>query len=145
MPLVVSEQYPRGLGPTVPGIVAELEAAVAAGSRLLRLEKTAFACTEEPAFGPLLEALGSQRRQWLVTGMESHVCVWQTVRGLLALGRAVQVIEDAVLSRQPANHRVGLRLCERASAVVTSTETVAFDALVRAGSEDFKAISRRVK
>jgi nicotinamidase-related amidase len=145
LPLVVSEQYPRGLGPTVPGIAAELEGAVTAGSRLSRLEKTAFACTEDPAFAPLLEDLGPQRRQWLVTGMESHVCVWQTVRGLLALGRAVQVIEDAVLSRQPANHRVGRRLCERAGAVITSTETVAFDALVRAGSEDFKAISRRVK
>jgi nicotinamidase-related amidase len=144
IPLVVSEQYPRGLGPTVPGIAAELEAAAAAGGRLLRLEKTAFACTEEPAFAPLLENLGP-RRQWLVAGMESHVCVWQTVRGLLALGRAVQVIEDAVLSRQPANHHVGMRLCERTGAVVTSTETVAFDALVRAGSEDFKAISRRVK
>ena len=77
--------------------------------------------------------------------MESHVCVWQTVRGLLALGRSVQVVEDAVLSRQPANHRVGLRLCERAGAVITSTETAAFDALVRAGSDDFKAISQRVK
>jgi nicotinamidase-related amidase len=77
--------------------------------------------------------------------MESHVCVWQSVRGLRALGRSVQVIEDAVLSRQPANHRVGLRLGERAGAIVSSTETVAFDALVRAGSEDFKAISRLVK
>jgi nicotinamidase-related amidase len=145
MPLVVSEQYPRGLGPTVPTIAGAVEAAAAGGSRVLRLEKTAFACTEEPAFAPLLEQLGGGRCQWLVTGMESHVCVWQTVRGLRALGRSVQVIEDAVLSRQPANHRVGLRLCERAGAIVSSTEAVAFDALVRAGSEDFKAISRLVK
>jgi nicotinamidase-related amidase len=145
MPLVVSEQYPRGLGPTVPAIAGALEAAAAGGARLLRLEKTAFACTGEPAFAGLLEQLGGERRQWLVTGMESHVCVWQTVRGLRALGRSVQVIEDAVLSRQAANHRLGLALCDRAGAIVTSTETVAFDALVRAGSEDFKAISRLVK
>ena len=144
MPLVVSEQYPRGLGPTVPAIAGALEAAAASGGRLLRLEKTAFACTEEAAFTPLLEQLSS-RDQWLVCGMESHVCVWQTVRGLLALGRSVQVIGDAVLSRQLANHQVGLRLAERAGAIVSSTETVAFDALVRAGSEDFKAISRLVK
>jgi nicotinamidase-related amidase len=144
LPLVVSEQYPRGLGPTVPAIAGALEAAASAGSRLLRLEKTAFACTEEPGFAPLLEQL-AERRQWLVTGMESHVCVWQTVRGLRALGRSVQVIEDAVLSRTAANHRVGLSLCERVGAVLTSTEAVAFDALVRAGSEDFKAISRLVK
>jgi nicotinamidase-related amidase len=145
LPLLVSEQYPRGLGPTLPSLAGAIEAAAASGARVLRLEKTAFACTEEPAFAPLLEQIGGKRSQWLVTGMESHVCVWQTVRGLLALGRSVQVIGDAVLSRQAANHQVGLRLCERAGAVVTSTETVAFDALVRAGSEDFKAISRLVK
>jgi nicotinamidase-related amidase len=146
LPLVVSEQYPRGLGPTLPSLAGAIEAAAASGARVLRLEKTAFACTEEAAFAPLLEQIGGKRSRWLVTGMECHVCVcWQTVRGLLELGRSVQVIGDAVLSRQPANHQVGLRLCERAGAIVTSTETVAFDALVRAGSEDFKAISRLVK
>jgi hypothetical protein len=73
------------------------------------------------------------------------VCVWQTVRGLLAWGASVHVPGDAVISRSNANLRVGLALCERAGAVVTSTETVAFDALVRAGSDDFKAISRLVR
>ena len=78
--------------------------------------------------------------------MESHVCVWQTVRGLRALGRSVQVTADAVLSRaagQPPGRAAAVRAGRARSSA--RTETVAFDALVRAGSEDFKAISRLVK
>jgi nicotinamidase-related amidase len=140
LPIVVSEQYPRGLGPTVPELAAALEAA---GPAVIRFEKTAFACTEEAGFAAVRDRVG--RAQWIVTGMETHVCVWQTVRGLLAEPGDVHVVADAVLSRDPANHQVGLGLMERAGAFISSTETVAFDTLVRAGSEDFKAISRLVK
>jgi nicotinamidase-related amidase len=141
MPIVLSEQYTKGLGPTVPALSAAL--AGGADVALDRLEKLEFGCTEAPAFRPLFERI--DRAQWLVVGMEAHVCVWQTVRGLLAWGASVHVPGDAVISRSNANLRVGLALCERAGAVVTSTETVAFDALVRAGSDDFKAISRLVR
>jgi nicotinamidase-related amidase len=141
MPVVVSEQYPQGLGPTVPELAAALETA---GAALFRFEKTAFACTEQEGFEELLVRVA--RPQWIVAGMETHVCVWQTVRGLLAApGASVHVAGDAVLSRDPANHRVGLDLMARAGAVSSSTETIAFDTLVRAGSEDFKAISRLVR
>jgi nicotinamidase-related amidase len=140
MPIVLSEQYTKGLGPTVPAIAAAL---AQPDLRLDRLEKLEFACTEAPPFRPLFERI--ERPQWLVVGMEAHVCVWQTVRGLLGWGAAVHVPGDAVLSRSPDNLRIGLTLCERAGAVLTSTETVAFDALVRAGSDDFKAISRLVR
>jgi nicotinamidase-related amidase len=140
LPIVVSEQYPRGLGPTVPELASALEAA---GPAVTRVEKTAFACTEEAGFATVRDRVG--RGQWIVTGMETHVCVWQTVRGLLAEPGNVHVVADAVLSRDAANHRVGLGLMERAGAFITSTETVAFDTLVRAGSDDFKAISRLVK
>lgn len=146
LPVVVSEQYPKGLGPTVSGVAQALEAPGAGpgvGIEPIRFTKTAFACTEEPGFSEILARV--DRPQWLVTGMETHVCVWQTVRGLRQRGLSVQLPEDAVLSRQPANHRVGLRLCEQAGAILTSTETVAFDALVRAGTEHFKAISLLVK
>ena len=142
-PLVVSEQYPRGLGPTVPELAATLPGPGDGPSPLIRFTKTAFACTEEDGFSAVLQQVA--RPQWLVVGMETHVCVWQTVRGLLERGLSVQVPADAVLSRAPANHQIGLRLCEQAGAVITSTETAAFDALVRAGSDDFKAISQLVK
>jgi nicotinamidase-related amidase len=144
LPLVVSEQYPKGLGPTVPELAAALEAAGPQGSAPIRFEKTAFACTEQEGFEAIRERVA--RPQWIVAGMESHVCVWQTVRGLLAApGTSVHVAADAVLSRDPANRQVGLELMARAGAVLSSTETVAFDTLVRAGGEDWKAISRLVR
>jgi nicotinamidase-related amidase len=140
IPTVVSEQYPKGLGPTVPALAA---AAAAPELHVSRLEKVEFGCTDAAPFRPMFDRL--DRAQWIVTGMEAHVCVWQTVRGLLGWGATVHLPADAVISRSAANLRVGLALAERAGAVVTSTETVVFDALVKAGSEDFKALSRLVR
>jgi nicotinamidase-related amidase len=140
IPVVVSEQYTRGLGPTVAALTAAL---AAPGLDVHRFEKLEFGCTEAPAFRPLFDRIG--RAQWIVTGMEAHVCVWQTARGLRTWGATVHVVADAVISRSPANLRTGLALIERAGAIVTSTETVAFDALERAGTDDFRAISRLVR
>jgi nicotinamidase-related amidase len=140
LPVVWSEQYPQGLGPTLPALA---EALGQPGLEVRRMEKMTFSCTDCDAFAPIYQALA--RPQWIVVGMETHVCVWQTVRGLLASNAEVFVPADATISRAPANHRVGLALCERAGAVVTSTETVAFDALGRAGTEEFRAISRLVR
>jgi nicotinamidase-related amidase len=140
LPVIWSEQYPQGLGPTLPPLV---EALSGPGLTVHRIEKITFSCTDCEALPPLYQALA--RRQWIVVGMETHVCVWQTVRGLAAWEADVQVPADGTISRAPANHQIGLQLCERAGAVVTSTETIAFDALGRAGTEDFKAISRLVR
>jgi nicotinamidase-related amidase len=140
IPIVLSEQYPKGLGSTLPSLLTALDVP---GIQLHRLEKLTFACTDSEAFPPLATRLG--RSQWIVTGMEAHICVWQTVRGLLEAACAVHVPGDAVMARDPANQRLGLALMERAGATITGTETVAFDALGRAGTEDFKAISRMVK
>ncbi len=136
IPVVASEQYPKGLGATVPDIAAAL-----AGAR--RFEKMEFSCVASPAFAPIRAALG--RTQWVVAGMESHVCVDQTVRDLAASGATVHVPADAVISRTPANRAVGLDLAARAGAVVTSTEALVFDALHVAGTDDFRALSRLVK
>lgn len=135
IPVVVSEQYPRGLGPTVPRIAAALEAV----PDVRRIEKLDFALTDAPGF----DALG--RDQWIVAGMECHICVWQTVRGLRRRGLAVHVLTDAVTSRTHANQQVGLDLARGAGAILTSTETVVFDLLGRAGSDDFKALSKLIK
>lgn len=140
IPVVASEQYPRGLGPTVPAIA---EALAAPGIEVHRFEKVEFACPEAPPFEELWRRLG--RTQWIVTGMETHVCVYQSVRGLVAKGATVQVPRDAVASRTPENRSVGLALIERAGGLVTSTEAVVFDALGKAGTDDFRALSKLIR
>lgn len=140
IPVVVSQQYPRGLGPTV----APVEQALA-GMDVHRFDKVEFSACAAPAFASVRTALGPRRDQWIVLGMETHVCVYQTARDLLAAGLAVQVPRDAVASRTKANWQVGLDLIERAGGLVSAAEVVLFDALGRAGTEDFKALSRLIK
>jgi nicotinamidase-related amidase len=140
IPVVASEQYPKGLGPTVAPL---REALGQPGLSVSRVEKIEFSCTDSPAFLEVQRTL--RRDQWIVVGMEAHVCVYQTARGLVALGASVHVPADAVISRAPTNVRIGLDLCGRAGAVVTATETVVFDALRRAGTDEFRALSRLLK
>lgn len=134
---VVSEQYPRGLGPTA-GVVAER---VPAGSPVV--EKTCFACSANEGFGTALK--GNDRPQVILTGMETHVCVLQTAMELLRGGYQVFVVEDAVCSRSEANHRNALERMRAAGVVVTNTESVLFEWLRDARHEHFKAISALIK
>jgi nicotinamidase-related amidase len=136
VPVVHTEQYPRGLGPTVPELRAALEPAAA-------VEKMTFDCCAEPTFGPALGRTG--RSTVIVCGMETHICVLQTVLGLLAGGMSVHVAADAVCSRNPENARIALELMRDAGAVVTCAETVMFQLLVRAGTPEFKAIQSRIR
>jgi nicotinamidase-related amidase len=137
--VAVSEQYPQGLGPTVP-VLKEGLAKIMPPARWL--EKLSFNCCDEPLFS---QFLGGGRRTWIVAGMETHVCVYQTVRSLVERGYRVHVPIDACLSRSEDNWRVGIDLCARAGAVPTSTETVLFDLVKRAEGEDFRALSKLVK
>jgi nicotinamidase-related amidase len=136
VPVVHTEQYPKGLGRTVPELRAVLDPAPA-------VEKLTFDCCGEPAFAPALEGTG--RATVIVCGMETHICVLQTVLGLLARGMTVHVAADAVCSRNPENARTALELARDAGAVVTCTETVLFQLLVRAGTPEFKAIQARIR
>jgi nicotinamidase-related amidase len=136
VPVVHTEQYPRGLGPTVPELRAVLEPAAP-------VEKLTFDCCGEPAFAPALEATG--RSTVVVCGMETHICVLQTVLGLLAQGMIVHVAADAVCSRNAENWRTALEFMRDAGAVITCTETVMFQLLVRAGTPEFKAIQARIR
>jgi nicotinamidase-related amidase len=136
LPVLVTEQYPKGLGRTVPALREALAAATF-------IEKTSFDCGGEPAFVAALEATG--RRQWIVTGMEAHVCVFQTVRSLRARGLTVHVPEDAVSSRRPADQLRGLALMAAAGAVTTTAETAIFDLLGDARSPHFKDMSARLR
>jgi len=140
IPVVVSEQYPRGLGSTIPAVEQSLSEL---GDGLRRFEKTDFSVCKTEAFDEVYAQL--RRDQWVVTGEEAHVCVYQSVRGLLDRGARVHVPRDAVASRTIENRDVGLSLIERAGGVVTSTEVVVFDLLQKAGGDDFKALSRLIR
>jgi nicotinamidase-related amidase len=139
LPIVVSQQYPKGLGPTV----AAIEDALASGPAPHRFDKLEFSAAAAPAFAAL--APGLARDQWIVCGMETHVCVYQTARDLAARGWATHVCADAVCSRAPANREIGLGLMKRAGAVISSTEVCVFDLLGRAGSDEFRALSKVIK
>jgi nicotinamidase-related amidase len=136
VPVVLTEQYPKGLGPTVPELRAALEPCAA-------LEKMTFDCCGEPSFAPALAQTG--RSAVIVCGMEAHICVLQTVLGLLAQGWRVHVVADAVCSRDAANARTALELLRDAGAVVTCAETVMFQLLERAGTPEFKALQSRIR
>ncbi len=139
VPIVVSQQYPKGLGATVPAIEEGLRDA----PNLHRFDKTEFSAAACPDFAAIAPKLG--RDQWLVTGMEAHVCVFQSARGLVERGYETHVVADAVSSRTKANWRIGLDLAQRAGAIITSTEVCVFDLLGRAGTDEFKALSKLIK
>jgi nicotinamidase-related amidase len=140
LPVVVSEQYPRGLGHTMPGLRKAIEEADVKNERF---EKVEFSCTDCPAFQDIYQRLG--RDQWIVTGMETHICVYQTARGLIEWGARVHVPSDAVISRAPANLHAGTRLIERAGGIITSVEAVVFDLLGRAATDEFRSLSPLLK
>ncbi len=132
VPVVITEQYPKGLGSTAP----EVAEALPRGSE--PLEKTVFSAAEADGFD-----LGG-RDQALVCGIETHVCVNQTVLDLLAGGTEVHVAEDAVASRFDDSKRIGLAKMEQAGAVLTSVETALFELLGRAGTDEFKVVQKLI-
>ena len=136
LPMLVTEQYPRGLGDTVPEVARHLEG-------IERMEKVCFSAVEADGFYARLNA--EERDQVLLCGIESHVCVNQTAEDLLAEGREVHVARDAVSSRSAANRELGLHKMERAGAVVTSVETALFELLRAAGTPEFKEIQNLVR
>ncbi len=133
IPIVVTEQYPKGLGATVPEVAQHLPESAPV------LEKTAFSAAEADGF----DLAG--RDQALVCGIETHVCVNQTVLDLLDAEVEVHVTRDAVGSRTADNKEVGLHKLEAAGATVTSVETALFELLRRAGTDQFKQVQALVK
>lgn len=142
VPVLVSEQYPRGLGGTVPAVRERL--AVRALADVAVVEKMHFSCAEEPAFLERLAAFG--RSQIVLVGTEAHVCVLQTALGLVDKGfGGVVLVADAVSSRTPANAERAIARMERAGAEIVTTEMVVFEWLHRAGTPEFKSVSALIK
>lgn len=134
---ISSEQYPKGLGPTVE----DLEAHLPDTTRCV--EKTCFACTGESDFRNSLSL--KRRPQIIITGIETHVCVLQTAMQLLEDGFQVFVVEDAVCSRHKHNHKNAINRLRAAGVVITSTESVLFEWLRDAGHEHFKTLSKFIR
>ncbi len=137
--VLVSEQYPKGLGPTVAPLRERL------GDHA-PLEKIAFDATADEGIAARLEALrAAGRTHALVCGMEAHICVYQTARGLVDRGWHTQVIGDATSARSESNRALAPSLWRAAGAMVTGTETVLFDWLGVAGTDAFKTLSKRLR
>ena len=137
LPVVVTEQYPKGLGRTAAEIAAALPA------DFEPVEKTAFSSCGAQAFVSRLEAAGA--RQILLCGIEAHVCVNQTAHDLLARGYQVHVLTDCVSARAEQNRRVGLDKMFRSGALPSSTELALFELMRDARHEQFKAIQKLIK
>jgi nicotinamidase-related amidase len=136
VPVLAAEQLPEKLGPTAPEL-AELVPAER------RVRKSAFSCWGEPALRERVAAEG--RRSVLVTGIEAHVCVSQTVHDLLSEGYAVQVAVDAVSSRRASDRDVALERMRTAGATLTTVEAAVFELLGRADAPEFKEVHRLLK
>ena len=132
LPVVVTQQYPKGLGATVPELAEHLDG-------IEPLDKVCFSAAAADGF----DLQG--RDQALICGIESHVCVSQTAHDLLDRGVQVHVARDAVTSRTEENRELGLHKMEGAGAIVTSVETALFELLGAAGSEEFKRVQGLVK
>ena len=136
VPFVLTEQYPKGLGPTLE------EVSKLAGPDP-KIEKMAFSCCDEPAM--LQTAVMQERKTIIVCGIEAHVCVMQTVVDLIASGYQAVVVEDCISSRNPMDLRVAVERMRAEGAVITTCESVLFELARVSGTDEFKAISRLVK
>ncbi|MBV8516914.1 MAG: hydrolase [Acidobacteria bacterium] len=139
VPALVTEQYVKGLGPTIEPLRRALDETYGYAP----IEKLCFSAHGCDVFAARLDALG--RRQVLVAGVETHVCVYQTVRDLLAGGFEVALAADAVSSRAPENREIALRRMTADGAHLSSTEMALFELVGVSGTDMFRAISRLVK
>ena len=135
IPVIGSEQYPKGLGPTVPSLAAALGGTPPA--------KLTFSCFRDRDLRTSLEA--TERTQFVVTGIETHVCVLQTALDLLAADHQVYIPHDAVNSRRPADKEWALQRMAAAGAVITSTESALFELVERCDTPDFKTVAKLIK
>lgn len=136
VPMLWTEQYPEGLGPTVPEIAEHLK-------DIQPITKRSFSCCANHQFVQSVENL--RRKQIVIAGIETHVCVYQTTMDLLRLGYEVQVVADAVSSRTIENKQIGLQRMSNAGVILTSTEMILFELLRVAEGPKFKEILKIVK
>lgn len=135
IPTVLTEQYPQGLGATIPEIKQHL-------LQVKAIAKTTFSACAEPKFNQQLQRENSQV---ILAGMEAHICVLQTALDLLQANKRVFVVEDAMLSRNPANKTNAIARLQQTGCVITNTESVLFEWLGNANHEAFKTLSKLIR
>lgn len=136
LPVVVSEQYPKGLGATSPDVMEW----VPEGSVM---EKLHFSCAADEAIRSRIQGFG--RDQIVIAGIESHICVLQTALGFLEAGFKPVVVADACASRDPANYQAAMARLAAAGVGIATVEMVIFEWLHRAGTSEFKELSALIK
>jgi len=138
VPVLLTEQYPKGLGTTVPEL-----AKAAASAKAAILPKMHFSCMEDTDFAAAFKATG--RKQAIIAGMEAHICVMQTAVSLMDQGYEVFVVTDATSSRTPESEKACLDRLQACGAGIVTTEMVVFEWLGRAGTPAFKALLPLIK
>jgi len=135
VPVIMTEQYPKGLGGTEPTLLQS-------ASPVKPIEKITFSCVATPAFS---QQLISEKPQIILAGLEAHICVLQTAMDLLHAGKQVFVVEDAIISRHPQNKANAIARLREAGCVIANTESILFEWLGAAQGDAFKAISKLIK
>ena len=137
IPMLVTEQYPQGLGTTVEPVRSAM------GEWYIPVEKMTFSACGDLHFMNQLEAVG--RGTVILCGVEAHVCVYQTAMDLRDLGYTVELVADAIGSRSAHNHAIAIEKVMRRGIDITSTEMILFEMMVRADIPEFKDMQRLVK
>jgi nicotinamidase-related amidase len=136
VPIVVTEQYPKGLGYTIPEIKKHL-------NEYNPIEKLAFSCCGSDEFCNELKKTG--KKNVILFGIETHVCVLQTVLDLLEMGYQPVLVEDCVSSRKKSDRKTAMNRMQQEGAIITSSESILFELSRIAGTKKFKQISNLVK
>ena len=136
IPVIVTEQYVKGLGPTIQEIATRI-------TEVERIEKSSFSCCDEPRF--MLDLASSGKDYVIIAGIESHVCVLQTAIDLQQNGYHPVVVEDCISSRNLNDKRIALERMNSEGVIVTTFEAILFELLRYSGGETFRAISKIVK
>jgi nicotinamidase-related amidase len=136
IPIVFTEHYPKGLGSTIPEISGVLRT-------YIPIEKVIFSCFGAPRFRSKLKELKAENL--MVAGIESHICIEQTVLDALNSGYQVHVIEDAISSRTTKNHKIGVKKMRQFGAIISSTEMAMYEIMERADTKEFKEVLKLVK
>jgi nicotinamidase-related amidase len=136
VPVIITQQYTKGLGPTAPSIIKMFP-------EFRYIEKISFSCCDEPAFAKEIEQ--SAKENIILCGIESHVCVLQTCIDLLASGKRPVVVEDCVSSRKANDKIAAIERMRQEGAIITTMESLLFELTRIAGNDTFKRISGIVK
>jgi nicotinamidase-related amidase len=136
IPLIVTQQYTKGLGPTIPGVAEVL-------NEYQPIEKISFSCCGEPAFMELLKQL--EKPFVILLGIEAHVCVLQTALDLLDDQYIPVIIEDGVSSRNMNDKKIAMNRLWNEGALISTSESILFELCGKANTDEFKAISKLIK